>query len=145
LKRALLDINVLIALFDPQHAFHGRAHAWFGSNAVFGWSSCPLTENGLVRILSNPNYSKICRLSPSDVIGRFNRFRDHTDHQFWFDDISLGDAAIFDASRIHSSRQLTDIYLTGLAVKRGGRLATFDQGISLSTVKSASGDHLTVI
>lgn len=143
--RALLDINFIIALLDPDHAFHNSAHAWWSKNERHGWASCPLTENGLVRIMSNPNYSQRARFAPADLIERLNIFADQTDHAFWPDDVSLRDARIFSADRIHSSRQLTDLYLLALAVKNQGRLLTFDQGIPLSAIKGASNNHLCVI
>lgn len=49
---ALLDVNVLVALFDPGHVHHEPAHEWFAANRSAGWATCPLTGNGLVRILS---------------------------------------------------------------------------------------------
>lgn len=136
--RALLDINVLIALLDPDHAFHERAHAWWGANAIHGWSSCPITENGVVRIMSNPKYSRQLRLSPQDLILRLEAFASQTDHEFWPGTLSLRDSAVFVLDRVHISRQLTDIYLLGLAATHGGRLATFDQAIPLSAVRSAN-------
>lgn len=51
---ALLDVNVLVALFDPDHVHHEAAQAWFSANRLHGWATCPLTENRLVRILSHP-------------------------------------------------------------------------------------------
>ena len=143
--RSLLDINVLIALLDATHTFHQRAHQWWGANIKAGWASCPLTENGVVRVMSNPGYSQTLRLSPSDLINRLKLFAGQTDHQFWPDDISLKDGAVFVAGRMHSSRQLTDIYLLGLAVAHSGRLATFDQGIPLSVVSNATAANLQVL
>ena len=49
--RALLDVNLLIALLDPDQVFHERAHDWWEANRSAGWASCPLTENGVVRIM----------------------------------------------------------------------------------------------
>jgi hypothetical protein len=143
--RALLDINVLIGLLDPDHAFHERAHAWWAANAKEGWASCPLTENGVVRIMSNPRYSRRARFPPGDLISRLQHFAAQTDHQFWPDDVSLRDPGVFVADRTHSARQLTDIYLLGLATRHGGRLATFDQGIPLSAVRSAKVANLCVL
>lgn len=142
--RALLDVNVIIALLDPDHVFHDRAHLWWAANAGSGWATCPLTENGVVRIMSNPSYSQHARFTPGDLIGRLRQFTEKTRHEFWPDDISLRDATIFSADHIHSSRQLTDLYLLGLAVKHHGRLVTFDQGIPLSSVCAAKAGNLCV-
>jgi uncharacterized protein len=143
--RALLDVNVLIALLDPDHAFHDRAHAWWGANRDAGWASCPLTENGVARIMSNPNYSRQLRLTPDDLVSRIARFAAQTDHEFWPDDVSLRDDRVFDHARLHSSRLLTDVYLLALAMKHGGRLVTFDGDIPLAAVRSVRADHLVTL
>jgi uncharacterized protein len=143
--RALLDINVIIALLDPDHTFHDRAHVWWTANATTGWASCPITENGVVRIMSNSTYSSHVRFAPGDLIGRLRTFASRTDHEFWPDDLSLRDDRVFATDRIHSSRQLTDLYLLGLAAKHEGRLATFDQGISASAVRSAKPENLCLV
>ncbi len=143
--RALLDVNVIIALLDPDHVFHERAHGWWEANTESGWASCPLTENGVVRIMSNPNYSGKTKFTPRDLIGRLREFAKQSDHEFWPDEISLRDEKIFAVDRIHGSRQLTDIYLLALSAKHRGRLATFDQGIPLSAVKGARAVNLSIV
>ena len=141
---ALLDVNVIIALLDPDHAFHERAHAWWAANLKRGWASCPLTENGVVRIMSNPNYSAKMQFSPMDLIERLQKFAAQSNHEFWPDKISLRDGKIFTAEKIHSSRQLTDLYLLALAVENHGRLVTFDRGIPLSAVPQAKAANLCI-
>lgn len=143
--RALLDINVIIALFDPDHSLHNRAHEWWAANSKSGWASCPISENGVIRIMSNPAYSRQANFSPFDLISRLQGFATQTDHEFWPDDISLCDGKVFAVERILSSRQLTDIYLLATAVKHAGRLATFDQSISLATVPLAKRENLCVL
>jgi hypothetical protein len=143
--RALLDVNVLIALFDADHIFHRRAHDWWNANAEKGWASCPLTENGFVRIMSHAGYSGKIRLSPPDLIARLDEFAATSDHVFWPDDATLRDQAVFAAERLHSSRQITDTYLLGLANRHNGRLATFDDGVDISTVPGAPPQALCVI
>jgi toxin-antitoxin system PIN domain toxin len=141
-QTALLDVNFLIALFDPDHVHHEAAHAWFGSHRSSGWATCPLTENGVVRILSNPAYSASAE-RPGEVARRLASFRDSGDHAFWPDDISLCDSRIFDLGLGH--RQLTDVYLLALAVRRDGRLATFDRSIPGKAVRGARAGHLVVV
>lgn len=143
--RGLLDINVLIALFDPDHVFHERAHNWWTANQEYGWASCPLTENGFVRIMSNPNYSERASFHPGDLISCIREFAAASDHEFWPDNISLLDAQVFSPDRIHSSRSLTDIYLLGLAAACNSRLITFDQNISLSAVTDAQPANIIVV
>lgn len=142
--RALLDANVIIALLDPDHAFHERAHVWWAANKQSGWASCPITENGVIRIMSHPGCSLKARFTPGHLLGQLRQFADQSDHEFWPDGISLRDEKIFAAERIHSSSQLTDLYLLALAVAHHGRLVTFDHGIPLSCVPAAKAADLCV-
>lgn len=140
---ALLDVNVLVALFDPMHAHHEAAHAWFAENRRDTWATCPLTENGLVRIISNPGYPG--RMTTiGDAIARLDSFRESGHHTFWSDSVSLCDEA-FKPAHFQGYRQLTDVYLLALAVENDGRLATFDRGVPLSSVHGATADHLTLL
>lgn len=141
---ALLDVNVLIALFDPVHIHHEPAHAWFARHGDAGWATCPLTENALVRILSNPAYPGR-RTTLDDAIQRLDRFCSSGHHVFWPEDQSIRDAALFSPVHIVGHRQITDVYLLALAVRRDGRLATFDRNIPARAVAGATKDHLVVI
>jgi len=143
--RALLDFNVIIALLDASHVFHERAHDWLALNGALGWASSPLTENGVIRIMSNPGYSRQARFTPGDLIARLKQFTRQSDHEFWPDDLSFCDGKSFVTEHLHGSRLLTDIYLLGLAIKHGGRLVTFDQGIPLSAVRNAKIENLLVL
>ena len=143
--RTLLDVNVVIALLDPDHAFHERAHSWWAAHAKLGWASCPVTENGVVRVMSNPAYSPGAGFNVGDLISGLRTFAHQTNHAFWPDDISLRDETVFDVQRIHGSRQLTDLYLLALSVRRKGKFATFDKGIPVSAVRAAKIGDLIVI
>ncbi len=141
--RALLDVNVLIALHDQQHVHHEAAAQWFVANARAGWASCPLTQNGCVRIMSQPGYPNA--VSVGEAVTLLQHSCGHASHEFWPDDVSLLDARCFDHGRVHGHRQLTDLYLLALAVARGGRLVTFDAQIPLSAVRGATRRHLLPI
>ena len=138
-------MNLLIALLDASDAFHSRAHAWWSLNASFGWASCPLTENGVARIMANPAYSASSRFTIERIVGSLNRFVAATDHEFWVDDLSLRNTGLFVTNRMHSPRQLSDLYLLALAVKHSGRLSTFDQAIPLSAVNKAATANWCVL
>jgi uncharacterized protein len=138
--RALLDVNVLIALLDAEHSLHSHAMAWFGEHAVLGWASTPITENGCVRIMAHSGYSNAQPIA--QIIKRLRLATTDPVHEFWPDDLSLLDERRFDATRIHGPRQLTDLYLLALAVKHSARLVTFDSGIPLAAVRGAKIDHL---
>ncbi len=143
MTRALLDINVLLALLDSDHVDHIRAQDWLGDGIEDGWASCAITENGFVRIISQPRYPS--PISPAEAIDLLMRARDSGPHAFWTCDVSLLDARTVDRSRLHGPRQVTDAYLLALAVRHDGRFVTFDRSISPSAVKGASKDHLTVL
>jgi uncharacterized protein len=143
-RRALLDINVLVALFDPDHIHHDIAHDWFADHRAQGWASCPITQNGVIRVLSNPRYgSPVSSLRA--VREAVRRFVSSKEHEFWPDDISLGDNTLFDVSAMVGHRQLTDVYLLGLASKWKGHLVTLDRSIPVRAVVGAGPAALTVI
>jgi toxin-antitoxin system PIN domain toxin len=122
----LLDVNVLIALIDPQHVHHHPAHDWFSAEGHRSWATCPLVENGLLRIVGHPRYVNFGGL-PHLVAEMLAQLKDnHSAHQFWADEVSILDASIFDRAGMLNSMHLTDIYLHGLAKFKGGKLATFD-------------------
>ena len=140
----LLDINVLVALFDPVHTHHEVAHKWFGPNRQSGWATCPLTEDGLVRVISNPSYPGR-RTTVQDALQRLTFFRGSGGHTFWPDSASLCDPLLIHPSHLLGHQQLTDVYLLALAVTYGGQLATFDRRISLAAVEGTKTDHLAFL
>ena len=79
------------------------------------------------------------------VLDRLRKFRASGHHEFWADAVSLTDTTLFKPSLVRGYRQLTDIYLLGLAHSRSGRLATFDRSIALASVSSAALEALEVI
>jgi toxin-antitoxin system PIN domain toxin len=141
---ALLDVNLLVALFDADHTHHELAHDWFADNRSYGWATCPVTENGLIRVLANPQYGSPVSAIPA-VLDRLKKFRANGHHEFWADALSLTDATLFASSLVRGYRQVTDVYLLGLAHSRGGRLATFDRSISLGSVPGATRETLEMI
>ena len=145
--RALLDVNVLIALLDDAHVFSRRANEWLdaGSAEPRRIATCPIVENGVVRILSAPAYSATHRATPGQVAEGLRAITEAVDHAFWPDDVSLLDEAAIDFTRLHGHRQITDAYLLALAVRHGGVLATFDAAVPLSAVRGATKKHLLAL
>ncbi len=139
----LLDINVLLALLDSDHVDHRRAHDWLEGGIEDGWASCAITENGFVRIISQPRYPS--PISPAEAIDLLRRACDDGPHEFWTCDVSLLDDRIVDRSRLHGPRQVTDAYLLALAAAHDGRFVTFDRTVSISAVNGAGEHHLTVL
>ena len=141
--RALLDVNVLIALLDQAHPHHGTAMFWLRANIKHGWASCPITQNGCIRIMSQASYPGARPVV--QIIDRLRGALVHSAHQFWPDDASIVDAHVVEGTRVHSARQITDTYLLALAVKHEGRLVTFDSGIALAAAKGATQKNLVTL
>ena len=144
MNTALLDVNVLVALHDPAHPNHEDAHRWFGRNRKRGWATCPVTVNGCVRVLSNPAYPTVAA-APAEAASRLRVLCSDPSHEFWSDSVSLLDDSLFRLQAITGHRQITDLYLLGLAVRHGGRLATFDRSIPFKAVVGAGPDRLELI
>lgn len=144
--RALLDVNVWIALIDPAHPHHEIAQHWFGKYED-GFSSCPIVQNGVLRIMANPSYDSGDdeQFSYPMLFDLYKTSLSKVNHEFWPDDVSLLSAQHFNHDTIHSHKQLTDIYLLGLAVAHKGCLVTFDRHIALSHVVGASKRNLIVL
>lgn len=140
----LLDVNVLVALFDADHVHHDLAHDWFASEGSSEWATCPVTENGCLRVMTNPAYHGD-QLRPDAVGSLLRQLCSTKGHRFWRDAVSLRDQKVFDLSFVRGHRQLTDVYLLGLAKHEGGRLATFDRSIPLKAVVGAKPGLLQVI
>lgn len=141
--RALLDVNVLIALLDAGHLHHATAMAWLKREAGKGWASCPLTQNGCIRIMAQPAYPNA--MPAAAVAQRLAEACEHSAHEFWSNDFSLLDKGAVDWPLITGHRQVTDAYLLGLAARHGGRFVTFDARIDCRMVRGASPRHLVAL
>ena len=141
---SLLDVNVLIALLDQNHVHHVRAWAWFEQDiGTWGWASCPLTQNGCVRVMSQPGYSGA--FSANEVAERLRDACRDLKHEFWPDSISLLREDRANWGLAVGPRQITDLYLLALAVEKRGRLATFDRRVAWAAVHGAADETLRVI
>lgn len=138
MKGYLLDTNVLIALLWPSHARHELAVTWFARHRAKGWATCPLTEAGFVRIVSNPAFSRDA-VTPREAAGLLAANTAAKDHAFWPDELPFAETVAFTGPRLVGHQQVTDAYLLGLALCRGGMLATLDERIAaLTEPKSAA-------
>jgi uncharacterized protein len=138
----LLDVNVLIALIDPGHVAHDDAHGWFEVTGKSAWATCPITENGVLRIVGNQKYPNSPG-SPAVVAQIVTKLRTLHGHSFWPDDVSLVGCGDIDAAKILTSAQVTDTYLLALAKAHGGQLASFDRKLTTAAVKGGkSALHL---
>jgi toxin-antitoxin system PIN domain toxin len=131
----LLDVNMLLALCDTSHAQHEAAHRWLAKHGSKSWATCPITENGFIRVASHPNYPN----SPGGVnaiVAILREFCARVGHEFWADDVSLREGLV--KGLVLTPTQVTDVYLLMLAVKHEGKLATFDKSIQTKLVQGGA-------
>ncbi len=144
MTRFLLDVNVLIALIDPSHIQHDRAHDWFDAKGRQAWATCPLTENGVLRIVGHARYPNSPG-TPAGVADLLLVLLALGGHEFWPDDISLFADQHVDGTRPLNSCQITDSYLLALAGAHDGQLATFDRHlVTLAVINGPQALHLIV-
>lgn len=141
--RALLDVNVLIALLDAAHVHHRQASAWLERELVHGWASTPITQNGCIRVMSQPAYPS--PLPAAQVAHRLAAAAAQPHHRFWPDSLSLLEGGRVRWDRLLGHRQVTDAYLLALAVEQAGRLVTLDRRIDTTLVPGAEARHLAMI
>ncbi len=144
MSRLLLDVNLWVALFDDAHEFSVEANQLIERPRA-KFATCPLIENGVVRVLNLPGYAKRGPLGLVRVRDQLRAACAALDHEFWADEVSITDDELFDFNRIHGHNQITDAYLLALAVRRGGTLVTLDRAITLDAVRGAKPQHLLVL
>ena len=134
-------MNALIALVDRDHVGHSAITRWFRRNHRAGWATCPLTENGVVRVLSQAAYPS-GRRTPAEIVEVLDAVKAAfaQSHEFWSDDISLTDSAVFDPALIAGSNQVTDAYLLGLVAQRTAKLVSFDRTLPWQAIRGGSKD-----
>jgi toxin-antitoxin system PIN domain toxin len=139
-RTSLLDVNVLIALCDGRHEHHLIAAQWFVANAAAGWASCPLTQNGAIRIMSAPAYPGARPVS--QVLAQVQAMCASTHHRFWPDAVSLVQPGTLVANHLLGHRQLTGAYLLALAVQNRGRFVTLEGAVPIKAVSGAEADDV---
>ncbi len=137
----LLDINVLIALCDSEHIHHQRSQDWFLSLQRDAWSTCPITENGFIRIVGQSAYMNFDG-GTEDARAVLRVLIDTPGHQFWADDLSLADENTFPT--LSASKYLTDQYLLALSIHHGAQLATLDERIDPMLVGGGTKGYFLV-
>lgn len=136
---------MLIALLWPSHAQHELALKWFARHRAKGWATCPLTEAGFVRIVSNPAFSRDA-VRPREAVSVLAANTVANDHQFWPDEPPFAEAVAYAGARLVGHQQVIDAYLLGLALRKRGMLATLDQRVTaLTEPKSAELKALEVV
>jgi len=131
----LLDVNILIARSDPRHLHYDVVCEWFADNRDTIQMTCPIVENGFVRIFGHSNYQG----GPGSIekaATYLNAIHLLPKHRFVPDDISLTSRKLFDSFSDITSKHLTDVYLLALAAKLGVKFVTLDANIRTGAVKN---------
>lgn len=131
----LLDINMLIALLDSHHIHHRKTRKWFLKCHRDGWATCPLTENGFIRIFGHANYPGGPQ-STEDARLLLASLCRQPGYQFWPDDVSLCRRETY--ARLPGSKHLSDYYLLALAITHKARLTTLDARIDATMLKGGA-------
>lgn len=125
---SLLDVSVLVALAWPNHVHHRAAHRWFERAARAGWATSSIVELGFVRVSSNARVIASA-VTPQEAAALLRRITALPHHRFWADDVRFAESPEVALARVAGHQQVTDAHLVGLAVRHGGRMATFDRGV----------------
>jgi len=127
-RRNLPDLNVLLALIDDEHMYYRTAQDWFNSSGKENWGLCPLTESGLVRLVTNPVMGPMYRTF-DEAKAILEDLAQRSGYSYWPITESWAMLTAPITERIFGHRQVTDAYLLGLAIKEDGVLVTFDRGL----------------
>lgn len=128
MSQYLLDVNVLVAMAWPRHAAHATVQKWLARHAADGWATCPITQAGFTRLISNPAFSRDA-LTPKQAVALLEANLEHPAHHFWPDNLGLGEA-LAKVGELAGHNQITDAYLLALASARRGTLVTLDKSIA---------------
>jgi hypothetical protein len=142
----LLDVNILVARFWETHVFYKKVRAWMASHEHEGWATCPITQAGLVRTISNPGFSQNAPRPAEAIHWLAESLRQDPNHRFWADDLPLSDACAESLTRLNGFKQLTDAYLLGLAIHKKGRLLTLNRKmLALAPEESLARKALVIL
>lgn len=124
----LLDVNVLLALTWDQHVHHELAHGHFAE--LEGWSTCPVTEAGLLRLLLTEQIVGR-KVGGGEALGQLDAIRQVPGWSFLADADSLA-TPVIDTRVLMGRKQVTDLQLVNLAAVNDTQLATFDAALKAS-------------
>jgi toxin-antitoxin system PIN domain toxin len=137
MPRHLLDVNVFLALVWPRHEGHEAARAWFVRSGRRAWATNPLTQLGVLRLLTNPAVTQGAVRAPAALEAVREATR-HEGHEFWPLNRDLASCLMTVAGGLTGHRQWTDAVLLWQAAERDGVLVTFDSGVKTLAGREAS-------
>ena len=143
MTRYLPDVNVLLALVWPRHAFHVAAHAWFARSGKQAWATNVLTQLGVLRLLTNPAVTEGV-VSAETAWSVLSEATSHPGHEFWPLDRATPAGIELMVARVRGHRQWTDALLLWHAMKHEAVFVTFDSGVK-ELVKGNLKNHLLLL
>jgi len=121
----LLDVNVLIALSEPEHSHHQLVMNWFQTPDL-DWGVCAFSEAGFLRVTTDP---KVGFHTIPDATLVLRELAHHPGYRYWPITTGWADLTAPFRDRVFGHQQITDAYLLGLAVRRNAILVTLDRAI----------------
>lgn len=135
-NRQLADVNVLLALVWPRHVGHLAAHSWFARTGASAWATNPLTQLGVLRLLTNPAVTQDA-VSTKKALQIIEETTHHAGHEYWPLDYNVLPQLATLSGKIRGHNQWTDAMLLLHAIHCNGRLVTFDAGIRVLAADQA--------
>jgi toxin-antitoxin system PIN domain toxin len=124
--RYLLDVNVFVALLDEDHIHHQLVTNWFTASSGLLWAICPFTEAGFLRYATAPRPGQISMSEATAILARMAQEPGYHYLPINADWHTLCSPFF---KRLYGTKQVTDAYLLGLAVREGLVLVTLDKAI----------------
>lgn len=141
----LLDVNVLLAWLWPAHQAHHSASLWMQKHRQEPWATCPITEMGFLRIVTNRAFSPHAP-AWAEAVQMLRRHSAGSQHCFWPDSLTLVELDRNFGGQIKGPNLITDAYLLLLAMHHRGRMATFDYRMeALAPEGSAARESLLIL
>jgi toxin-antitoxin system PIN domain toxin len=140
-SRYLLDVNVFVALLAENHIHHQLVTEWFNASPRLQWAICPFTEAGFLRNATAPRPGQITMSEATAVLATMAQHPGYHYQPITADWHGLCSPFF---KRLYGTKQVTDAYLLGLAVREGMVLVTLDKAI-LHLAGDEHGKHVLLL
>jgi len=124
--RYLLDVNILVALTTRSHVHYGLVKDWFYASTGLQWGVCAFTEAGFLRNATAPRSGQVTMIEATEILGSLVQ---HPGYRYLPIDADWQTLCSPFFTRLYGTKQVTDAYLLGLAVRNGLVLVTMDKAI----------------
>lgn len=128
----LPDLNLWLALADPDHQHHSRARRYWETEAGAELAFCRITMLGLLRLLTNRKVMRNNPLTPADAWAACQAFTSLPEVIFLADPPAAeAQFATWTSLPAFKPHQWTDAWLAALAHTSGARLVSFDTDFAI--------------